>query len=552
MLSLPSQQRNPNMTELPAKPLRIVVLGGGTAGWMAASLMAKRWADRAVSISVLESPDIGIIGVGEGSTPQLKGFFDSLGIAEADWMPRCNATYKAGISFHRWSARPGFEHYFHPFPNEIDERTAPALFYNSVIRRRGANVDGHPDRFFLASVLAQRKLAPLPAYSFPFKSAYGYHFDSALIGRFLREHSTARGVEYLEGTVARVEQAEDGDIRALHTEDGRRIAGDFFVDSTGFRSLLLQGALGVPFRSFGANLYNDSAVVAPTPADTDGISPQTTSTAMKAGWAWRIPLQNRVGNGYVYSSRYIDKDAAEAELRAHLGLTESHPPLRHLSMKVGRVEQHWARNCLGVGLSQGFIEPLEATALHLVQETVEGFIEAFTAGGFSNAHQAQCNAAINARFEGVRDYIVCHYKVNARSDTEYWRDNARNDVLSDSLRRILSCWVAGEDLVPEILHQKIDHYYAPVSWHCLLAGYGTYPPPDRLIAPSAKAQRYDLARIDDFLARCALNFRAHTEVLAELGPSSTSMSETPPAASSLTSATSTPEPPQGFITNSAR
>ena len=157
-----------------------------------------------------ESPDIGIIGVGEGSTPQLKGFFDSLGIAEADWMPRCNATYKAGISFHRWSARPGFEHYFHPFPNEIDERTAPAFFYNSVIRRRGANVDGHPDRFFLASVLAQRKLAPLPAYSFPFKSAYGYHFDSALIGRFLREHSTARGVEYLEGTVARVEQAEDG------------------------------------------------------------------------------------------------------------------------------------------------------------------------------------------------------------------------------------------------------------------------------------------------------------------------------------------------------
>lgn len=504
------------MTDPTAPPPRIVVLGGGTAGWMAAALMAKRWADRGVSIRVLESPDIGIIGVGEGSTPQLKAFFDSLDIAESDWMPRCNATYKAGIGFVNWSTRPGFQHYFHPFANEIDERTAPAFFYNSVIRRRGANVEGHPDRYFLATQLARLKLAPLPAYSFPFRSSYGYHFDSALIGRFLREHCTARGVEYLEGTVARVEQAENGDIAALHTTDGRRIDGDFFVDSTGFRSLLLQSTLGVAFRSFGDNLYNDSAVVAPTPADTDGIRPQTTSTALSAGWAWRIPLRNRVGNGYVYSSRYIDKDAAEAELRAHIGLADSEPPLRHLSMKVGRVEQHWARNCLGVGLSQGFIEPLEATALHLVQETVESFIEAFTADNFGNAQRDAYNAGINARFEGIRDYIVCHYKVNSRSDSEYWRDNARNDVLSDSLRQILSCWVAGADLVPEILQQKIDRYYAPMSWHCLLAGYGTYPPPERLIAPSVKANRYDVARIDDFLARCALNFRAHDEVLREL------------------------------------
>ena len=185
-------------------------------------------------------------------------------------------------------------------------------------------------------------------------------------------------------------------------------------------------------------------------------------------------------------------------------------------MKVGRVEQHWARNCLGVGLSQGFIEPLEATALHLVQETVENFIEAYTADNFGDAHRDAYNAGINARFEGIRDYIVCHYKVNSRSDSEYWRDNARNDVLSDSLRRILSCWVAGEDLVPEIAYQKIERYYAPASWHCLLAGYGTYPPPERLIPPSVKANRVDLARIDDFLARCALNFRPHDEVLGEL------------------------------------
>lgn len=503
------------MSENGAPPLRIVILGGGTAGWMAAALMAKRWADQAVSIQVLESPDIGIIGVGEGSTPQLKAFFDGLGIEEKDWMPRCNATYKVGIEFRNWSTRPGFEHYFHPFPGEIDERTTPAFFFNSVIRRRGADVEGHPDHFFLASELARRKLAPLPAWSFPFRSFYGYHFDSSLIGRFLREHCCARGVDYIEGTVARVEQAENGDIRALHTSDGRRIEGDFFVDSSGFRSLLLQDALGVPFCSYGENLYNDSAVVAPTPADTDGVAPQTTATALSAGWAWRIPLSNRVGNGYVYSSRYQSKIGAENELRQHLGLPEDGPPLRHLAMKVGRVAQHWSRNCLAVGLSQGFIEPLEATALHLVQETVENFIEAYTAGGFSHQHQDAYNASINARFEGIRDYIVCHYKVNSRNDSEYWRDNARNTVLSDSLIRILQTWHDGQDLLPELQRQQIERYYAAASWHCLLGGYGQYPPRERLIPPSAKAARYDMARIHDFISRCALNYPPHQQILAD-------------------------------------
>ena len=504
------------MSEPGDRPLRIVILGGGTAGWMAAALMATRWADRRPSIQVLESPDIGIIGVGEGSTPQLKAFFDSLGIAETEWMPRCNATYKVGIEFRHWSTRAGFEHYFHPFPSETDDRTAPALFFNSVIRRRGADVEGHPDPFFLATELARQKLAPLPARNFPFRSYYGYHFDSQLIGRFLREHCCARGVAYVEGTVARVEQAESGDILALHTEDGRRIEGDFFVDSTGFRSLLLQGSLGVPFRSFSDNLYNDSAVVAPTPVDADGIAPQTTATALSAGWAWRIPLTNRVGNGYVYSSRYLSKIAAENELRQHLGLPEDGPPLRHLSMKVGRVAQHWARNCLAVGLSQGFIEPLEATALHLVQETVENFIEAYTAGGFSHQHQDAFNAAVNARFEGIRDYIVCHYKVNSRNDTAYWRDNAANTALSDSLKQVLQVWHDGQDLVPELQRQGIERYYAAASWHCLLGGYGQYPPPQRLIPPSAKAARYDMARIRDFVQRCALNFPPHDQALREI------------------------------------
>jgi glycine/D-amino acid oxidase-like deaminating enzyme len=501
----------------PAHPLELLVLGGGTAGWMTASLFSRLLAAHPVRISVLESPEIGIVGVGEGSTPQLRHFFDLLGIAEADWMPRCNATYKTAIQSRGWSTRPGASSYYHPFKTDLDDRSAPAFFYNTVMRRRGADVDAHPDRWFLDAVLAERALAPLEPESFPFRAYYGYHFDAYLIGAFLRDWAKARGVTHLEGTVARVEQHADGDLAAVHTDDGRRVAADFFVDCTGFRSLLLQQTLGVPFVPFAENLFNDAAVAMPTPHDERPIRPQTTATALSAGWAWRIPLTNRIGNGYVYSSRHLSKDQAEAELRAHLGAAAGDPPARHLRMNVGRVAAPWTRNCLAVGLSQGFIEPLEATALHLVQETLERFIDAWTVDRFGPAQRDAFNAEINGRFEGVRDYIVCRYKASSRTDTDYWRDATGHDRLSDSLRRILHCWMSGDDLVREIEDQGIGRYFGVMSWHCLLGGYGLYPRPEQLRRPDAREARFDPAKVGEFLRRCALNFPAHEAVLARHG-----------------------------------
>ncbi len=512
------------------KPFRVVVLGGGTAGWMAANLIAAKWRSKNVSVCVLESPDIGIIGVGEGSTPQLKFFFDTLGVSESEWMPRCNATYKNGISFYGWSDKPGFERYFHPFPSQIDDHTAPGFYFNSMARRRGADVWGHPDRFFLNSHLAGKKLGPLPAHNFPFRVSYGYHFDAHLVGAFLREHAVARGVAHLEGKVRKVVLDESGDVAHLLCEDGREIDADFFIDSSGFRSMILQEALGVPFISFSENLFNDSAVVMPTPADPAGVNCQTISTAMKHGWAWDIPLTNRTGNGYVYSSAFCSPDEAETELRKKLGLLDSDVSARHLKMKVGRVNGPWAKNCLAVGLSQGFIEPLEATALHIVQETVERFMEAFEARGFSNAHQVSFNREIDARVEGVRDYIACHYKASHRGDTEYWRANASNLALSDSLQRLLSCWLKGGDLVCEVHEQDIGKYYAPASWHCLLAGYGVYPQPQSLAPPDDSVRRANMPALDDFISRCAMNFRPHSELLALLGaPPETRPTEGPTA-----------------------
>ena len=491
---------------------RIVVLGGGTAGWMAASLFAAAWPGRA-QVSVIESPEIGIIGVGEGSTPQLKAFFEQIGLAERDWMPAANATYKTGIAFHGWSERPGHESYFHPFPADVDLHSTDAFFSHCAARRGGFDFPAHPDLFYLPARLAAEQRGPHAHPDFPFETSYGYHFDAYLVGQVLRDHAVKRGVAHLPLKVVAVDVAEDGQVRALRTEDGQAIGGDIFVDCSGFRSIIAQEALGVKFLPFAQNLFNDSAVVMPTPRRSEGLDAHTRATALSAGWCWAIPLQSRTGNGYVYSSRYISPEDAEAELRRHLGLGADDPPARHLKMKVGRVENSWTGNCLAVGLSQGFIEPLEATALHIVQATVEGFIAAYEKGGFTPRERADFNARINARYEGIRDYIVGHYRLNRRTDTEYWRDNARNTALSDTLRRVMHCWFTGGDLPAEIEQLGIWRYYSAISWHCMLAGYGTFP---ENLRPAPAGPEQDMARIARLLARCARYYPPHHEQLAAL------------------------------------
>ncbi len=492
-----------------APPERIVILGGGTAGWMTANLIAKRWGGARVTL--VESPEIGIIGVGEGSTPQLKQFFEMMDIAESEWMPRCNATYKNGIRFNGWSDRPGYKSYFHPFPTALDDRTEPVFAYNTRARRTGRDVDAHPDRFFLPTYLAVHRRAPIAPENFPFRIGYGYHFDAHLVGGFLRAHALSLGVKHLERTIAAVQLDQDGNVDHLKIEGGELIKADFFIDSSGFRSAILQDALGEPFVSFADNLFNDSAVVMPTPTDPMAINAQTNATALSNGWVWDIPLTNRNGNGYVYASSFISDDDAETELRRHLGMLDSEVQARHLKMKVGRVRRAWVKNALAVGLSQGFIEPLEATALHLVQTTVEQFLDAWDAqdcDGF--------NAEIAARFEGVRDYIVCHYRMNQRSDSDYWRANAANTHLSDSLKSIMTCWFSGGDLAAEIAKQNIGRFYAPLSWHCLLAGYGTFPADAKITPPGDDIEQFDLIQIDDFIRCCGLNFEDHKAVLGRM------------------------------------
>ena len=437
----------------------IVILGGGTAGWMTASLLHKKWQHLGIKITVVESPDIGIIGVGEGSTPLLKVFFDSLDISESEWMPVCNATYKNGISFLNWSTVEGYEGYFHPFPTSLDFATFGFLYKYAALRRQGLDVLAHPNRFSLLANITDKRLAPLPAENFPFHFQYGYHFDSVLIGKFLRERAKAKGVEHIEATVESVEQHDNGDIKSLKLNTGQDLAADFFVDCSGFASILMQKTLKVPFLPFAENLFNDSAIAVPTEIDSD-LPSETISTALSNGWVWKIPLTNRFGNGYVYSSKYTTPDEAETELRTHLGILDSDVEARHLKMKVGRTEETWRNNCVAIGLSQGFIEPLEATALQFVYSTIDEFSTAFEEGEFTNQYREDFNARMNKNFEGIRDYIVLHYKTNSRSDTQYWIDNRENTNLSDNLREMLNVWYGIEDMEAALTRLNIGQYYS--------------------------------------------------------------------------------------------
>lgn len=492
---------------------RFVILGGGTAGWMAANLIAHHWADKPIEVCLVESPNIGIIGVGEGSTPTLKRFFEDLNIPESEWMPECNATYKVSIRFEDWSPGSGIDSYAHPFISQLDTHSQRPFYVNCMTRRLGLNVDTTPSQFLFNGWLADKGLAPKTPANFPFRIDYGYHFDSGLLGEFLKKRAVKHGVIHKQLDVERVEQSASGDIASLTCRGGEVVEGDFFIDCSGFRAVLIQQTLKVPFESFKSNLFNDAAVAMPS-SRLDPAPVETKATALTAGWAWQIPLQHRTGNGYVFSSSFISADKAETELRKHLGMLDADIETRHLKMNVGQVAEHWHKNCLALGLSQGFIEPLEATALHLVQLGIEFFIEHYEAGGFTSAKRAEYNAVMRERFDRVRDYIVAHYKLNTRDDSDYWRENRANMQLSQPLRELLDVWYRGKDLTQYIESREHKSHFGSASWHCMLAGYGVFPS----LAESQPGGgdmfvEHDLARLFE---GCALNFERHDVALSRL------------------------------------
>ncbi len=496
------------MTQGNTTPKKIIILGGGTAGWMAASLLNKAWAHTHTEILLIESDHIEKIGVGEGSTPSLKLFFEHLGITEQEWMPFCNATYKCGISFPNWSIHQGFEQYIHPFYSHADWKAGNAFIHNANLRRQGVSVDAHPDKYWLQSTLIKQNKSPIAHTPLAEKMDYGYHFDSALMGAFLKKRAIKLGVKNIVDTVEEVKLNAQGEVAQLILNKHQPQSAELYIDCSGFASLLSQKTLKVPFHSYSDCLFNDRAIAIPSAIDNSlAISPQTTSTALSNGWAWKIPLSSRYGNGYVYSSKYISDADAEAELRQHIGKGCINENARLLKFNLGRISQHWHKNVLAVGLSQGFIEPLEATALMLIQYTVESFIQRYPSMkkqcSSPQENQAQIlinnqqayNDNLNNVFDNIKDYIVSHYRLNSREDSQYWRENRDNSHHSQRVSALLKAWDFGDFEASLKQHQAELSYFTP-SWYCLFAGKGRFPTtltaitPQDTVAPVQDIEQY--------------------------------------------------------------
>lgn len=488
----------------------IVILGGGTAGWMSATLLRHTLPKDTFSISLIESPNIGTIGVGEGSTPHLKQFFDLLGVNESDWMPKCHATFKNGISFVNWTKENHDKEtsYFHPFPSIVDRQTAGAFLHNCLARHKGVNQSVNPNHYFLAHTLSQHGFGPKTKPGKPsLPMNYAYHFDSNLLGAYLCTLGKKMGVRHIQGEYEKSLLDSNGNIDELVLKDKRSFNGDFFIDASGFSALLTQKALQQDFKSFSDNLFNDSAIAIPT-GTCSKLLAQTTATALKYGWAWHIPLSNRTGNGYVFSSHYCNFDEAENELRQHLGICDESNTIKRIKMKVGHVSQPWCKNVLAVGLAQGFIEPLEATALHLVMDSLTTFLHSFRHMSFEQTDIDHYNHQIISRYNGIRDYIVCHYKVNNRTDSQYWIDCASNTHISENLSAVLLAWRAGQDITPILEQRNMNKYYSAISWYCLLAGYDYY---DKKATGVSTDQTFE--RLQKYLQATSQQFQSHKDLI---------------------------------------
>lgn len=495
-------------------PRQIVIVGGGNAGWMAANMMARQWVNLGIKITVIESAKIGPVGVGEGSTPYIKEFFNFMGICEQQWMPACNATYKCGINFPNWSSNNGHTSYFHPFYDDLDTAQAKQFFANSNARRTGVNAPVLPDDYFISSVLAQQNKAPINLINTNQPISYGYHFDANLLGQFLRQHALSLGVIHIQDEVTKVHLDKNDNIAILETTEHGPCRGDFFIDCSGFKGLLIQQTLNEKMISYRDQLFNDSAVAIATPnATLDSISCQTVSKALKYGWVWHIPLINRVGNGYVYCSNYINEQQAEQELRDLLGEQGVGQKALHLHWKPGRIENHWKNNCLAIGLSQGFLEPLEAPMLYITQRSIESFIAEFTKGDFTNKYSQDFNDEINNVIDGTRDYLQAHYKLNSRSDTAYWRDNRKNLNLSTPLSDLLTGWL-DEGNFDQVLAKHQDQLsYLKTSWYCLFAGKGYFNAPNKRASTENLRKHQQAQKVSQALA---LSYPDHFSYLQQV------------------------------------
>ena len=491
-----------------------MIVGGGTAGWMTAAALSKVLT-RGYTIRLVESDEIGTVGVGEATIPMIKLFNQALDLDENDFVRRTKGSFKLGIEFVGWG-REG-DVYHHGF-GKIGQDLGLVPFHQYWLKMHQAGKAGPLEAYSINTeaalqgkfmrAVADRPNSPLADI------AYAYHFDAGLYAAYLREFAEARGVRRVEGKVVDVAlRGEDGFIESITLADGQRLEGQLFIDCSGFRGLLIEQALHAGFEDWSHWLPCDRAVAVPC-TKTTPTSPFTRCTARGAGWQWRIPLQHRMGNGYVFSSHFISEDEAAATVLANLEGEPLADP-RTLRFTAGKRRRFWSRNCVAIGLSGGFMEPLESTSIHLVQSAIARLTAFFPHQGFDQADIDEFNAHSDFEFDRIRDFLILHYHATERDDTPFW-DHCRTMAVPESLTRRIELF-RGNGRV----FREGNEMFAEPSWVQVMHGQRIHPrgyhplvdlQPEEKIADFLAGVRGVIGkcvdvmpRHDDFIARnCAI------------------------------------------------
>lgn len=483
----------------------VVIVGGGTAGWMAAAAFARLLDRETVRITLVESDEIGTVGVGEATIPPITAYNAMIGINEDEFLEATRATFKLGIEFVDWGAVG--DRYFHPF-GCYGQDFQGVHFHQIYLRERDRRNLGDISQWSMSSTAAAigRFARPAPDAPLPLSQlGYAFHFDAGLYARFLRGIAERNRVRRTEGKIVDATlDANSGQIKEVLLADGTAIAGDLFIDCSGFRGLLIEEKLGTGYESWAQWLPCDRAIAVPSNY-AGQPDPFTRSTARSAGWQWRIPLQHRMGNGIVYASEHLSDGDAEASLLANLEGERLAEP-RRLAFQAGRRRLAWNANVVSLGLSSGFIEPLESTSIHLIQSGIVKLLALFPDKRFSPIERDEYNRQMQDVFEDVRDFIILHYKATKRDDSDFW-NRCRTMTIPDSLHRKLELWrTKGR------LFREGRELFGTASWVAVLLGQGIVPEEHE---PPADA--VDENMVADALDKMRLSYRRMAEHMPRHG-----------------------------------
>ena len=472
---------------MPENISEVVVMGGGTAGWLSAAYLNRALSPN-TSITLIESSDIPTVGVGEATLPTLRTTMEFLGLAEDEWMPRCAATFKNAIRFNGWleADRPN-DGFYHPFGDRPDRYISPwerphfpAMdpgfpLYQYWLSRKLAGLTDAPMTYEChpTAALCDARRAPRMADSDEHLIRAAHHVDAGLLAALLRETAKARGVKHVVDRVVDVVLDERGWVDHLVTAGGAKLSGHLFLDCSGFRGRIINEALGQKFIEDRPALKVNAAVAIPAAADPerDGIAPYTVSTAIDHGWVWDVPLMHRSGCGYVYADDCIDRDRAEAELRAFLGPRAEGMPARHLSMRIGRNPEPWVANCIAIGLSSCFLEPLESTGIFLAEFQLGALLPVLPTTAMEEPLRRRYNAMVQDVYLELRDFIVMHYVTSRREDSSFWKMVRHETQVPDTLQEKLELF---EVSLPMLDAWKFTVFKGQ-SYACILDGMGRLP-----------------------------------------------------------------------------